>query len=137
MKKIPISLKFSTVTAITDVLNTESASTSHQPQPTTVTIPGTGDCEQTSCSDSAVIAVSVVCLLLVATLATVILIQCLLMARMRKSLLLLKADMLRTSNEMYAEVKPPTSTDVPVTPNEAYGLHKRTTPQEEAQYEVI
>ena len=82
------------------------------------------------------IAVSAVCLLLVTTLTTVILIQCLLMARMRKSLLL-KTDMLRTSNEMYAEVQPPTSTDVPVTPNEAYGLHKRTTPQEEAQYEVI
>ena len=117
------------------------ASTAHQPQPTTVTIPGTGDCEcdceQTSCSDSAVIAVSAVCLLLVATLATVILIQCLLMTRMRKSLILLKTDMLRTSNEMYAEVKPPISTDVPVTPNEAYGLHKRTTPQEEAQYEAI
>ena len=128
-------LPFSTENTVT--ITQSLASTSHQPQPTTVTIPGTGDCEQTSCSDSAVIAVSAVCLLLVATLATVILIQCLLMARMRKSLILLKTNMLRTSNEMYAEVKPPTSTDVPVTPNEAYGLHKRTTPQEEAQYEAI
>ena len=117
-------LPFYTVNTVT--ITQSLASTSHQPQPTTVTITGTGDCEQTSCSDSAVIAVSAVCLLLVTTLTTVILIQCLLMARMRKSLLLLKMDMLCTSNEMYAEVQPPTSTDVPVTPNEAYGLHKRT-----------
>ena len=69
------------------------------------------------------IAVSAVSLLLTVTLTTVTLTQCLLMIRMKKS-----KDVLH-KNETYAEVVSPTTMhntdiDVPVTPNEAYALHK-------------
>ena len=78
-------------------------------------------------------AVSAVSLLLIVTLTTVILTQCLLMVRMRKS-----KDVLHR-NETYAEVMTPTTmhTDVPVSPNEAYALHKMTSSSEEVTYELV
>ena len=91
------------------------------------------DCTCSECSSSALIAVSAVSLLLIVILTTVILTQCLLMVRMRKS-----KDVLYR-NETYAEVMTPTTmhTDVPVSPNEAYGLHKMTSSSEEATYELV
>ena len=81
-------------------------------------------------SSSAVIAVSAVSLLLILTLTTVILTQCLLIFRMRRS---------RNKTETYAEATNPTSktTDVPFSPNEAYALTKITSPAEEVIYEVV
>ena len=75
------------------------------------------------------IAVSAVSLLLIVTLTTVILTQCLLIIRMRRSS--------RDKTDTYAEVTNPTikTTDVPVSPNEAYALHKTTT--EEIPYEMV
>ena len=102
---------------------------------TTVTVSGVpvheNDCkcsEGSSC-DSTVIAVSAVSLLLIVTLTTVILTQCLLIIRMRRSS--------RDKTDTYAEVTNPTTktTDVPVSPNEAYALHKITT--EEVTYEMV
>ena len=67
---------------------------------------------------------SAVSLLLIVTLTTVILTQCLLIIRMRRRS--------RNKTETYAEVtNPTTNTDVPVSPNEAYGLTKITRPKEE------
>ena len=79
--------------------------------------------------DSTVIAVSAVSLLLIVTLTTVILTQCLLIIRMRRSS--------RDKTETYAEVTNPTTktTDVPVSPNEAYAMHKTTT--EKVIYEMV
>ena len=79
------------------------------------------------------IAVSAVSLLLIVTLTTVILTQCLLMIRMRKS-----KDVLH-KNETHAEVMTPTTMhmDVPVTPNEAYALHKISSSSEEVTYEQV
>ena len=75
--------------------------------------------------NSAMIAVSAVSLLLNITLATVILIQCLLMLRRKRP-----KDMLHSTNdETYAE--PIKQVDVSTAPNEAYGLHKITKPSEE------
>ena len=101
------------------------------------TIPGVGEndckndckCSEGSSSDSTVIAVSAVSLLLIVTLTTVILTQCLLIIRMRRSF--------RDKTDTYAEVTNPTTktTDVPVSPNEAYALHKITT--EEVTYEMV
>ena len=78
------------------------------------------------------IAVSAVSLLLNITLATVILIQCLLMLRRKKP-----KDMLHSTNdETYAE--PTKQVDVSTAPNEAYGLHKITKPSEEdTTYEMV
>ena len=78
-------------------------------------------------SGSAVIAVSAVSLLLILTLTTVILTQCILMRRSRNK------------TETYAEATNPTTktTDVPVSPNEAYALTKITSPREEVTYEVV
>ena len=76
------------------------------------------------------IAVSAVSLLLIVTLITVIIIQCLLIFRMRKS-----KDVLHSSNETYAESS--MNVDVPTTPNEAYTLHKITRPSEEVTYETV
>ena len=72
------------------------------------------------CNSSSVIVVSAVSLLLIVTLITVNIIQCLLILRMRKS-----KDVLH-KNETYTEVMTPTTMhmDVPVTPNEAYAVHK-------------
>ena len=68
------------------------------------------------------IAVSAVSLLLIVTLTTVVLTQCLLMARMR--------------NHISVEVMTPT---VKIIPNEAYGLHRTTSSSEEleATYEIV
>ena len=60
---------------------------------------------------------------LIVTLITVIIIQYLLILRMRKS-----KDVL-SSNDTYAESS--MNVDVPTTPNEAYRLHKITRPSEE------
>ena len=81
-------------------------------------------------SGSAVIAVSAVSLLLILTLTTVILTQCLLIFRMRRS---------RNKTETCAEATNPTTktTDVPVSPNEAYALTKITSPRDEVTYEVV
>ena len=86
----------------------------------------------TNASYSATIAVLAVSLLLNITLATVILIQCLLMLRRKKP-----KDMLHSSNsETYAE--PIKQVDVSTAPNEAYGLHKITKPSEEdTTYEMV
>ena len=83
-------------------------------------------------TNSAMIAVSAVSLLLNITLATVILIQCLLMLRRKKP-----KDMLHSTNdETYAE--PTKQVDVSTAHNEAYGLHKITKPSEEdTTYEMV
>ena len=81
------------------------------------------------------IAVSAVSLLLIVTLTTVILTQCLLMIRMRKS-----KDVLH-KNETCAEVMTPTTMhnimDVLVAPNEAYALHNMTSSTNEVTYELV
>ena len=79
------------------------------------------------------IAVSAVSLLLIVTLTTVILTQCLLMIRMRKS------KDVPHKNETYAEVMTSTTVnlDVPVTPNEAYAMHKITSSTKEVTYELV
>ena len=71
------------------------------------------------------IAVSAVSLLLIVTLTTVTLTQCLLIIRMRRS------------SETYAEATNSTTktTDVPVSLNEAYELTKIMT--EEVTYELV
>ena len=96
------------------------------------TVPGDKENDCSSCN-TAVIAVSAVSLLLIVTLTTVILTQCLLMIRMRKS----KDGLHR--NETCAEVMTPTTMhmDVPVTPNEAYALHKVASSCEEVTYELV
>ena len=105
------------------------------PQLQSTSVPGDrkNDCTCSESSSSAVIAVSAVSLLLIVTLTTVILTQCLLMIRMRKS-----KDVLHR-NETYAEVMTPTTThmDIPVTPNEAYALHKITSSNEGVTYELV
>ena len=97
-------------------------------------LPGDRENECTSSeesSSSAVIAVSAVSLLLIVTLTKVILTQCLLIIRMRRRS--------RNKTETYAEVTNPTTntTDVSVSPNEAYGLTKITRPREEVTYELV
>ena len=74
------------------------------------------------------IAVSAVSLLLIVTLTTVTLTQCLLIIRMRRS---------RDRIETYAVTTNSTTktTDVPVSLNEAYGMTKLTT--EEVTYELV
>ena len=78
------------------------------------------------------IAVSAVSLLLIVTLTTVILTQCLLMIRMRKSKDVLHRNgnckKVVTSTSMYV--------DVPVSPNEVYELNKMTSSSEEIIYEM-
>ena len=82
------------------------------------------------CSSSVVIAVSAISLLLIVTLTTVILTQCLLMIRMRRS---------THTNELYTEVMTSTTMhkDVPVSPNEAYAVTKMTSASEEITYEMV
>ncbi|CAI8044736.1 hypothetical protein GBAR_LOCUS24784, partial [Geodia barretti] len=112
-------------------LSTMATSSAANIVPTSV--PGDRENDST-CSEessgSAVIAVSAVSLLLILTLTTVILTQCLLIIRMRRS---------RNKTETYAEATNPTTktTDVPVSPNEAYALTKITSPREEVTYEVV
>ena len=82
-----------------------------------------------TCSE-AIVAVSAVSLLLILTLSTVVLTQCLLMVRMRRY---------RNKRETYVEATSPTTktTHVPVSPNEAYALTKITSPWEEVTYEIV
>ena len=79
--------------------------------------------------DVTVIAVSVVSLLLIVTLTTLNITQCLVIIRMRRSS--------RDKTETYAEPTNPTTktTDVTLSHNEAYALHKITT--EEVTYEPV
>ena len=85
-----------------------------------------------TCSCEALIAVSAVSLLLSVLLLTVVVVQCFVIGRMRKSLLI-RDD--AHHNQIYAEATPLST--IPVSENEAYGLHKRTTPQQEAVYEYV
>ena len=96
---------------------------SDQQQPTSVP----------ECSNSALIGVSAASLLMTGTLTIIIITQCLLMVRMRKS-----KDVVQR-NETYTEVTTPTTmeSDIPVTPNEAYALHKITAASEEVTYELV
>ena len=98
---------------------------SDKPLPTLIPGERGNDC---TCSEATVIAVSAVSLLLIVTLTTVSLTQCLLIIRMRRS---------RDRSETYAETTNSTTktTDVPVSLNEAYGMTKITT--EEVTYEVV
>ena len=84
--------------------------------------------ERETCNgySTAVIGVSSVSLLVIVTLITVILTQCLLILRMRKS-----KDVLH-SNETYAEASMH-HVDVTTAPNEAYALHKLVKPT----YEMV
>ena len=117
----------------TDTLPSADILTTPQLQSTSVPRNRENDCTCSECSSSAVAAVSAVSLLLIVILTTVVLTQCLLMVRMRKS----KDAMHR--NETYAEVMTPSTmhADVPVSPNEAYTLQKMTNSSEEAVYELI
>ena len=73
------------------------------------------------CSSSALIGVSAASLLVTVTLTIIIITQCLLMVRMRKSKDVVQSD------ETYTEVMTPTTmqSDVPVTPNEVYAFSKQ------------
>ena len=86
--------------------------------------------EESDTSYSAVIGVSSVSLLVIVTLITVNLTQCLLILRMRKS-----KDVLH-SNETYAEPSIH-HVDVTTAPNEAYALHKIVEAREEDTYEIV
>ena len=79
--------------------------------------------------DVTVIAVSAVSLLLIVTLTTLNITQCLVIIRMRRSS--------RDKTETYAEPMNPTTktADVTLSHNEAYALHKITT--EEVTYEPV
>ena len=91
---------------------------------------GNQSCSERS-TNSAMIAVSAVSLLLNIILATVILIHCLLVLRRKKP-----KDMLHSTNdETYAE--PTKQVDVLTAPNEAYELHKITKPSEDTIYEMV
>ena len=81
-------------------------------------------------SGSVVITMSAVSLLLIVTLTTVILTQCLLIIRMRRSI---------HKNETIAVVMTPTTMnkDVPVSPNEAYTVTNMTSTTEEVIYELV
>ena len=96
---------------------------SDQQQPTSVP----------KCSNSALIGVSAVSLLMTVTFTIIIITQCLLMVRMRKS-----KDVVQ-KYETYTEVMTPTTmqSDIPVSPNEAYALHKITGASEEVTYELV
>ena len=104
-----------------------ASATSLQLQSTSV--PGDRENGSESCRQ-AVIAVSAISLLLIVTLTTVILTQCLLIIRMRKF-----KDALQRKNTP-AEVMTPINVhmDVAVTLNEAYAVHKTT---EEVVYELV
>ena len=89
-------------------------------------------CSREDGSSPALIAVSAVSLLLSVLLLTVVVVQCFIIRRMRTSLLI-RADV--HHSQTYAEATPHTT--IPVSENEAYGLHKSTTPQQEAVYEYV
>ena len=90
------------------------------------------DCTCNETNNSAVIAVSAVSLLLIVTLTTVILTQCLLMIRMRKSKNVLHSD------GTYENVTTPTAMDKPISlyPNRVYALNKMISSNEEIIYDV-
>ena len=76
---------------------------------------------------SAVIGVSAVSLLVIVTLITVILTQCLLILRMRRS-----------RDEPGPYIEPSIHhVDVPTAPNEAYALHKIVKPRDDDTYEMV
>ena len=83
---------------------------------------------------STIIGVSAASLLMTVTLTIIIITQCLLMVRMRKS-----KDVKLRRNETYTEAMNPTimQSDIPVTPNEAYALHKIASTSEEVEYEIV
>ena len=89
--------------------------------------------ERETCNDysTAVIGVSSVSLLVIVTLITVILTQCLLILRMRKS-----KDVLH-SNETYAEPSMHDDVDVTTAPNEAYALQKIVEACKEDTYDMV
>ena len=89
------------------------------------------DCTCNECSSTALVAVSAVSLLLIVTLTTVILTQCLLMIRMRKS-----KDVLR-KNETSTKVMTHIRKDVPMTRNDAYTQHMTPSSIEEATYDTV
>ena len=101
-------------------------------QPTSVPGDREDDCTCSESSSSAVIAVSAVSLLLIVTLTTVILTQCLLMIRMRKT-----KDVLH-SDGTYEKVMTPTAMDKPISlyPNRVYALNKMISSNEEIIYDV-
>ena len=90
------------------------------------------DCTCIESSSSAVIAVSAVSLLLIVTLTIVILTQCLLMIRMRKT-----KDVLH-SDGTYEKVTTPTAMDkhISLYPNRVYALNKMISSNEEIIYDV-
>ena len=61
-----------------------------------------------------------------------VVVQCLVIKRMRKSPLI-TAD--TAHNQVYDDIE--TRGTIPASENEAYGLHKRTTAQQEAVYENV
>ena len=92
-----------------------------------------GECT-CKCSSSAVIVVSAVSLLLIVTLTTVLLTQCLLIIRLRRSRTNPYKDTQCANNDIYEEVIPmkhlsSLPLEVPLSPNEAYALPKITRPQ--------
>ena len=89
-------------------------------------------CSHEDGSSPALIAVSAVSFLLSVLLLTVVVVQCFVIGRMRKSLLI--GDDAH-HNQIYAEATPHGT--IPVSENEVYGLHKSTTPQQEAVYEYV
>ena len=81
---------------------------------------------------STTIGVSAASLLVTVTLTIIIITQCLLMVRMRKS-----KDVVQRK-ETYTEIMTPTTmqSDILVTPNEAYALHKIANTSE-VEYEIV
>ena len=80
-----------------------------------------------------IIGVSALSFLVIVTLTIITITQCILIVRMRKYKNVVQR------NEAYAEVMTSTTmqSDVPVTLNEAYGLHKTATTNTEAEYEIV
>ena len=122
-----VDLRCSSTGTLSYIITISASATPLQLQSTSVPGDRENDCICSEISRSAVIAVSAVSLLLIVSLTTVILTQCLLMIRMRKS------------KDTYAEVVTSTTMhmDVPVTPNEAYALHKMASSNEEITYELV
>ena len=91
------------------------------------------DSTSNECSSSAVIGLSVMSCLLIVTLAIIIVIQCLLMVRMKKT-----NDMM-WRNKTNAKAITPTAmmSDISLTPNEAYALHKINKTSEEVLYDTM
>ena len=116
--------------AYTSIITTRATSLLSQLQSSSVPGSTTSQLQSTSvpeCSRSAVIAVSAVSFLLIVILTAVVLTQCLLMIRMRKS-----KDVLHR-NETYEDVLTPTTMHT----DNVYMLHKMTTSSEEATYEFV